>query len=215
MYMPAPFVAELGGLRSIGGNPNTSDNNDDQSIELGLQLMEEMGIPVGTVGPIDPGSRMVTRTIEHLRELRPDLLIDAGSALRFAQYAHLAVYPEFKRAWKNPADILKALDKEVSSLGPGLTSARMAAALKQARTRLDSQAQAVERLTEQMPEESILNLDITVAEEGSSRQTSVASGRPFWKVVTPDRPSAGLRLTGLEISESATRPDAPFCGPHN
>lgn len=161
--MPAPFVAELIGLREAGGAPNTSDKHDKQSVSLGHQLIAEIGVAPDAIGPDAPGALMVSETIAHIRALRPDLLVGAGSALGFAQYSHLRVYPQFKKAWK-PGTAMAGLAKAIEDLpnGPGRASVEKSFGL--VRESVASQAAAVSRLTEQMPEESLLDLDVTVGE---------------------------------------------------
>lgn len=199
--MPAPFARDLVGLRQPGGNPNTSDNNDDQSIELGRTLIVELGKPADTVGPPDAPRLLAGLTIEHLRTIRPDLIVRDGSALGYAQYGHLAVYPEFRRKWTGPRMVLAELETTASRLPPSLDRARMEAALSKARASLEEQARLVDVLADQMPQESLLKLDIAVGEP-------VGEGLPLlhvglsakWSLRTDrgqDPLSQGSKLVGL------------------
>jgi len=59
--VPAPFTKQLCGYRE-NGNPNTSDNNDQGSKDLGRALFREVGVPDGQAGPSDAGSALEKRS---------------------------------------------------------------------------------------------------------------------------------------------------------
>ena len=200
--VPAPFVQRLLGVREKNGNPNTSDNNDDLSIELGRELIREVGLAADSIGHDAPGPAMANETIGHLRELRPDLLIGAESALEFAQYAHLRVYPEFKRAWTGTPKAMLALERAIEAAEPGIARARAETAARAAKEELTLQAAAVARLLDNMPEESMLALDITVGEEtGAERPPLLQIGvSAKWSLRTDraqDCVSQGSKLVSL------------------
>lgn len=166
--MTAPFAAMLCGYRG-NGNPNTSDNNDPGSIEWGYELFGELGVVPGTPEVARVGSVMEQRTVQHLQNLRPDL--DTGSsrrALEFEQYAHLAVFRDFARAYRGPAEPFAAAVDHVASRiadASALRSLREAARLSDERAKKDHDL--VLRLVDTMPEESLLKLDITIADRSS------------------------------------------------
>ena len=171
--MPAQFVAELCGIRTTNGKPNTSDNNDGQSIELGERLIEELGVPAGQVGPLDPGPLLELRTVERLRSLRGDLLIGPSSVQAFAQYAHLGVFAELKTTWAAGPDKLLASLELAIARSAERDRPQLERAMQGVRDNLHRQTATVERLQELMPEESILKLDVTVGEPSSG------GGRPL------------------------------------
>jgi len=162
--VPASFAPELCGYRGGDGNPNTSDNNDDQSIRLGRALFAELGVPDGSAGPREPGSLLETKVAGDLGRLRPDLLVsNSGGAPSFEQYEHLAVFKTFKQAMtKSPADATSIVEA-LQALPP---SRERATALRRVRSlvgRLDKQRDAVSAVLRDSPEESLLKIDLTVA----------------------------------------------------
>lgn len=160
--MPAPFAAQLCGYRPKNGNPNTSDNNDKFSIELGRYLFEEMGVPDGQVVGDDPGGDMESAVVRDLQPYRPDLVIRRGpSALAFEQYAHLRVFPEYKQSHVNAAPHIEHLKRLAQALPPSVQTSKLQAALSAAEVVFEEQDRMSERLKLYMPEESLLNLDIT------------------------------------------------------
>lgn len=164
--MPAPFAAHLCGYRPKNGNPNTSDNNDKFSIELGRAMFEEMGVPEGQVVGDDPGAEMELAIVRDLQPYRPDLMIRRGpSALAFEQYAHLRVFPEFRQGHLSAAPQVERLQRLARALPPSSPAMKLQAALSAAEAVFEEQDRMSERLKLYMPEESLLNLDITCGSE--------------------------------------------------
>lgn len=160
--MPAPFAAQLCGYRPNNGNPNTSDNNDKFSIELGRYLFEEMGVPDGQVVGGDPGGDMENAIVRDLQPRRPDLAIRRGpSALAFEQYAHLRIFPEYKQGYVKAVPHIEQLKRLAQALPPSGPAHQLQAALSAAEAVFEEQDRMSERLQLYMPEESLLNLDIT------------------------------------------------------
>lgn len=175
--MPAPFASQLCGFRPNNGNPNTSDQGDAGSIELGLALFEEIGVPEGQeVGP-DPGAYLETAIVEHLQPLRPDLAIRRSrSALDFEQYAHLRVFPEFRKGHIRAAPQIEHLRELAQSLPPSHTAARLQVALASVTEEFEVQDRISERLKSYMPEESLLKLDITCGSEQEGMESTLHLG---------------------------------------
>lgn len=180
--MPAPFTSDLCGYRvdrngKLTANPNTSDAHDSLSVELGGALFEELGIAPDKVAPEGSGSDMEVRIVNCLRDLRPDLRIERSrAALEFSQYAHLDVFPNFR---KNFGDLRPALDDLTSRvLGVDLGSerGRIERDLQRLAASTDTQAALVDDLGEQMPEESLLRIDISIAieREGELDELAIA-----------------------------------------
>lgn len=163
--MPAPFAATLGGYR-VNGNANTSDNNDDGSKELGRALFEEIGVPDGQPGPKSPGSALEEAIVAHLQPLRPDLTIrQSRSAMEFEQYAHLRVFPEFRKGHVSTAQRIEQLLELADSLEPSPTALELQVQLRTTAQEFAAQDEMSERLKSFMPQESLLKLDVTVGSE--------------------------------------------------
>lgn len=158
----APFAAELCGYRP-NGNPSTSDNNDSGSIEWGHALFRALGVAPGQSEIPKVGSVMEARAAEHLQSLRADLRIaNSRSASEFEQYRHLNVFKTFTRNYKGPSELLSTvefeLEKALQADASGVRSRLRAAAAEAA-----ADHELVMQLSDSMPEESMLKLDITAS----------------------------------------------------
>jgi hypothetical protein len=145
------------------GLPNTSDKNDAGSVEWGRALFAELHVDPSAHELDTIGSRMEQAATAELSRLRPDLAFGSGTALGFEQYTHLRVFRDFSKAYKGPepsleADVialrLKYKDADLKSF-----FSRVLRAQKQSKNDHD----LVTALRAAMPEESLLNLDMTVA----------------------------------------------------
>ena len=86
------------GYRPGGTVPNTADSASVQSVRLGTDILDELGIARGATASEHPNS--FERTLRRELQTELDLLggswqVDAGSIRRFEQYRHL------KTAWTN------------------------------------------------------------------------------------------------------------------
>lgn len=179
--MPAPFAAQLCGFRVKDGKltpyPNTSDRGDSHSVELGRALFEELGVPDDKPGVNDPGPRLEEAVQGHLQPMRPDLVIRLGrSALEFEQYAHLRVFPEFKRRHVDGGTTIEQLRAIAERLPPSGPTTRLLRHLDSAATMFAEQDRISERLKLYMPEESLLNLDLTCASEEQGKEPLLRIG---------------------------------------
>lgn len=162
--MPAPFTRKLCGFRPRNGNPNTSDNNDGQSIRLGEELFGRLGVVPGQQGPADQGAALEQEVVEHLRKVRPDLTIERSRpATDFAQYAHLDVFPAFRRSYAGSQTAVGRLERAIDDLPLGPDRRRLEEVLERVSEELAADALMVERLKREMPEESLLKIDVSVA----------------------------------------------------
>ncbi|MCO8274595.1 hypothetical protein M1L60_28765 [Actinoplanes sp. TRM 88003] len=162
--MPAHFMNSLCGYR-LGGNPNTSDNSDALSKELGHELFEVLGVPRDQAGPADPGAALEERVLAHLADLRPDLLIARSrSAAQFEQYEHLAVFPRYRRGHRRSEAALTPLVEASEELTSPSERTRMSALLATAVAAFHEQDDLAMALLAQMPEEALLKIDLTLAE---------------------------------------------------
>lgn len=199
--MPAAFVSEIFGYRA-NGFANTSDANDPQSTALGAALLEVLGIPAGQPGAGNPGSAVEEAVEAHLSGLRPDLRIARSrGAADFAQYQHLAVFKEFSRNVKPLSDTLMPMRQLVSDVQDDRLRERLGRAVAAATDQLQARDEALEALRNQMPEESLLKIDLTVGEpapDGPDRLAVALSSK--WTLRTDraqDCLSQGAKLVSL------------------
>ncbi len=162
--MPAPFVRDLCGYR-LNGNPNTSDNNDQQSKHIGRQLFQVLGVPEDQAGPFDAGAALEEKLRSHLEGLRPDLQIRRSRPVTdFEQYAHLSVFPAFRKGHSSTEQHLIGLQRIAADLAGTALETPLTHEIALLRMRLQQQDALVTDLVGQMPEEALLKVDVTVAE---------------------------------------------------
>ena len=160
--MPAPFAVSLCGYRESGA-PNTSDNNDAQSKELGHELFEQLGVPSGQAGQSDPGSALEVAAQTDLARRRVDLAIGRSRLVAdFAQYRHLAVLPAFSRGYKPVSTAFDDLIAVANELPQSDATTRLRRALRANAARYAKQDELASRMLLEMPEEAILKVDLTV-----------------------------------------------------
>lgn len=160
--VPANFAASLCGYRASGA-PNTSDNNDAQSKELGIELFRQMGVVAGQAGPSDPGSALEEAARADLASRRPDLEIARSrSVADFSQYRHLAVFPTFRRTYEPVSKAMNELRELATRLPPSAEAKRLRAALARKSATYAKQDAITQRMLVEMPEEAILKVDLTV-----------------------------------------------------
>lgn len=160
--MPAPFAVALCGYRESGA-PNTSDNSDSQSKELGHELFEQLGVPAEQAGPSDPGSALEIAAQTDLAGRRGDLTIGRSRLVAdFAQYRHLAVLPAFSRGYKPVSNAFDDLITVAEGLPPSAATTRLLRELHANAARYARQDELTSRMLLEMPEEAILKVDLTV-----------------------------------------------------
>lgn len=164
--MPAPFAAQLCGYRVKNDNPNTSDNGDNLSIELGHALFEELGVPSGQRVGENSGEQLESAVVKHLQPVRPDLAIRRSrSAMEFEQYEHLGVFPQFGKKYKSSTAQLKKLWELAKLLPESPQGLRLRRQLEKSMLSFAEQEELVKLLMSGMPEESFLKLDITCGDD--------------------------------------------------
>ncbi|MEB3021486.1 NgoMIV family type II restriction endonuclease [[Mycobacterium] crassicus] len=162
--VPASFTSILCGYRRKTGKPNTSDSNDDLSVELGIELFDRLGIPRSKIAPDDPGSDMEEQIINVLKALRPDLRVERSRAAKeFSQYAHLAVFARFEKDFPNLTPRLDSLASDVLGVDLGAKKKVIDRRMRDLAAAAEQQMRMKEALVQQMPEESLLKIDISVA----------------------------------------------------
>ncbi|MBN3512861.1 type II site-specific deoxyribonuclease [Mycolicibacterium septicum] len=169
LRVPASFTREVCGYRidrdgNITDKPNTSDAGDDLSIELGTALFDKLGISKDKAAQPLSGDTLEAKIVEALRVLRPDLRIERSrAASEFHQYAHLGVFPQFRRNFGDLRPMLGDVSSRVLAADLGASRRRIERALGKLSVATDEQARLIEDLNEQMPEESLLKIDVSVA----------------------------------------------------
>jgi NgoMIV restriction enzyme len=141
-----------------------SDGHDKQSVYLGDRFLQVLEVDKSHVPPADVGTAMEDRVVESLRQIRPDLLIERSSRVYdFSQYAHLGVFPDFRRNYDLTEDALDDLHAAAEQLPPGAITARLMRQLHKVSTGVKANHGVVDALLGEMPEESLLKVDVTVA----------------------------------------------------
>ncbi len=188
--VPAPFTYELCGYRPQANRPdlppdkpNMSDAGGAGSVELSRAFLKALGVPSDKIAEANEtaGEKLEIKVVEHLRELRPDLVIKRGRrVLEFAQYAHLAVLPDLEKRFRDLVgdfgpDVLK-LTELIEGVGLGSAQAGIHKQLNKLSAGVDRMRSDVAELVLQTPSESLLKLDITVAipHEGEQDELAIA-----------------------------------------
>ena len=173
--MPAPFTVQLCGFRE--GRPNTSDKNDNQSVELGHALFRRLGVEEDAPAPDDVGGLMERLIVDDLRARRPDLQISRSlSASRFAQYEHLAAIAaaRSRRGAGEAADPVTLIDEVVESLGSDPGNGWLVRRVQLMRDQLLTTSGLMNDLVENLPSESMLKMDIVISETAPPAELAIA-----------------------------------------
>jgi len=160
-----------------------SDAGGVGSVELSRAFLKALGVPSDKIAQTNEtaGENLEIKVVEHLSELRPDLVIKRGRrVLEFAQYAHLAVLPDLEKRFGDLVgdfgpDVLK-LTELIGGVGLGSAQAEIHKQLNKLNAGMDRMRSDVAALVLQTPSESLLKLDITVAipHEGEQDELAVA-----------------------------------------
>jgi len=154
-----------------------SDASEPLSVELSTELLKRLGVPDSKIAPSDPGNELEDAIIKHLKPLRSDLRIERGRrAHEFSQYAHLDVFPTFRRTFQDLRPTVARLSDRVRSIDLGRARSRIELDLAKLIASTDQQAVLVSDLSEQMPTESLLKIDVSVAipHEGELDELAIA-----------------------------------------
>lgn len=127
-------------------------------------MFGELGVPTGKPEVTGVGNAMEVAVAEHLESVRSDLVVRRSRPARvFEQYTHLDVFRQFTRSYRTPADELDSLVSDMIKLLPPEESARAAERMGAARAREKANHELVTQLMGAMPEESMLQIDITIS----------------------------------------------------
>lgn len=144
-----------------------SDSNDNQSIQLGNRLLQELGVVAGQAGPSDPGAALEESIVDALQAARPDLSISRSRpATDFAQYSHLKVFPSFHKGHRGSEAALASLLDAIENLPEGTDNDRLKSVAAEASAVLESDAALIDTLKHEMPQESLLKIDVSVGVPG-------------------------------------------------
>jgi hypothetical protein len=178
-----------------------SDASEALSVELSRTLLDAIGVPKTKIAPSDPGKELEEEIVRHLETLRPDLHIRRGRrAHEFSQYAHLDVFPVFNKTFQDLRPTVARLSGRVRSADLGRARRRIEKDLEKLTASTDRQAGLVSDLAEQMPTESLLKIDVSVAipHEGELDELAIALSSK-WSLRTDraqDCVSQGSKLVG-------------------
>lgn len=174
--MPAPFVRDLCRYRN-NGKPNTSDASEKLSIEIGEALFDIIGVPRATPDdePVtdEPTGGVFARCLIEDLERRTQ---DAGSVLSiiperrlntFEQYRHVGLIRGFEpgpskafdQAWRRLTTRARrsATEREAERIEPLIVAVEAA---------ITTEANARRALLDELGDESLLGLDVTVSRPG-------------------------------------------------
>jgi len=174
--VPAPFAKDLCRYRT-NGKPNTSDASDDLSVEIGEALFDVLGVSRVRTGEKDEptGSQLAkTVTSDLLERFAPAGTTEISAERKlfeFEQYRHLGVIrdvkpgtsKEFNAAWRR-------LTTHVRKRATGADVARVDAMIEAVERSMDASDAALRKLLDELGDESLLGLDLTVARRGTSER---------------------------------------------
>lgn len=172
--MPAPFISSLCGYRK--GNPNTSDANDKQSIELGKTFFSALGISSATQAPVKPIGQLMAEELAadlqgHLKTAAPHLsVVPEKPFTSFEQYGHLSAVRELRSDMaRDVMSTINIMRAESEKMAP---NDKLRTTLFTHLTRIENEIREANSrrrdLLDLLGEESLLKLDITVSRESSS-----------------------------------------------
>nr|WP_198526269.1 NgoMIV family type II restriction endonuclease [Cellulosimicrobium sp. MM] len=175
--MPAPFAKDLCKYRKKNGKPNTSDASDELSVEVGEALFDVLGVSrLPTAGENDePTGRVLADAVSaDLSQRFP--IDDGGIEVRperklfdFEQYRHVGairdVKPgrskEFNVAWRK---LTRYVRKQ--PIRP-VDVRRVEEMIDAVESSVDAADAILRKLLDELGEESLLGLDLTVARQGT------------------------------------------------
>ncbi|MFI2753688.1 NgoMIV family type II restriction endonuclease [Cellulomonas sp. P22] len=172
--MPAPFVKDLCLYRS-DGKPNTCDASDKLSVEVGHALFDAIGVSMTSAGDEPTGAQLSKKVAADL--LGRVSAADSSAVVRpeqrlnvFEQYLHVGalrdVKPgrskEFDAAWNR----LSTYVRKKTASGD---SSRLEALIAGVETVIDREAEDLRLLLDQVGDESLLGLDVTVSRPGARK----------------------------------------------
>lgn len=208
-FVPAPFAQDLCKYRE-NGKPNTSDASDKLSVEVGEALFDILKVSRIRSGEKDEptGGQLATAVAADLLERFPSgvggiEVRPEGKLFDFEQYRHVGVIrnvkagrsKEFARAWKRLTTHVRgrAAPPDVDRVEAMILAVERAANESDARLR---------RLLDELGEESLLGLDLTVSRSGlEGRLPTLEAGLSLkWSLRTDraqDCRSQGAKMSAL------------------
>lgn len=175
--MPAPFVRDLCVYRS-DGRPNTCDASDGLSVEVGRALFDVIGIAATSVGDEPTGAQLSKKVASDLQS-RVAATESSATVLPeqrlnvFDQYLHVGVLRDVKPGRSRDFDAAwKKLTAHARKQSRPEDHSRVESLIAAVEAVMDHEADNLRLLLDQLGDESLLGLDVTVSRP-SSRATSV------------------------------------------
>lgn len=173
--MPAPFVRDLCRYRE-NGKPNTSDASNALSVEIGEALFAILGVE-RTTEPVEDeptggvfARRVVEDLIEQVGHIDDLAVVPERRLYAFEQYRHVGALQElrqgssvgFNRAWNR-------LAKYVRRTTPATNLEHVESLIAEVEAQSELQATRLKALVDELGDESLLGLDVTVSRTEDER----------------------------------------------
>lgn len=174
--MTAPFAVDLCGYRAKTGAPSTSDAGDPGSIEWGHALFEELGVPRDKPELKNIGTQLEDAALAYLLTIAPQLVMRRSQSIRqFAQYQHLGAYQQFQNEYRGPSQSLSDVEAYLEGLTKSRERTGALRSLRKAIKAADADHQVVLELIAATAEESLLKLDLTIADADATPRLLLAA----------------------------------------
>lgn len=210
--MPAPFAKDLCKYRTKNGKPNTSDAGDALSVEIGEALFDVLGVSRVTAGTEkdEPTGGVLAAAVTADLGRRFPITVGGIQVLperklfEFEQYRHVGairdVKPgrskEFNAAWRRLTTYVRKQPTRAADVR------RVEEMISAVETSVDAADAVLRKLLDEIGDESLLGLDLTVARQGRlDRLPTLEVGLSLkWSLRTDraqDCRSQGARMSAL------------------
>jgi hypothetical protein len=207
--VPASFAKDLCVYRTTNDKPNTSDASDKFSVDLGNAMFEALGVDRAARGHEPTGTPFATRVsadlLRHAKSAGSKVDVVPERRLnQFEQYQHVGALKkanagpskEFQAAWKR----LVALTRR-EIVRPGRKVASLERYIDEIEKAVEKEAAARRVVFDEVGEESLLALDVTVSRAGVAGVPHLDMGLSLkWSLRTDraqDCRSQGAKLSTL------------------
>ncbi|WP_273491741.1 NgoMIV family type II restriction endonuclease [Gordonia otitidis] len=194
------FARGLCGYRGRSEYPSTSDRHDANSVRWGRAMFDALGVDHGTPELDEVGTALENAIVDDLGARRPDLVINRSRlATSFDQYRHLVHLGNYMKDFRDDLDRIEKAIQTASELEPSRSTAAIRRQLTTLRKHAASNRELMATLKENVAEESMLKLDITVTSPRSGERLLVGLSSK-WSLRTDraqDCVSQGGKLVSL------------------
>lgn len=207
--VPAKFAVDLCKYRASNGKPNTSDSSDKASVDLGIALFDALGVAPDATGGDPTGSPLA-------REVAADLAASVavtGSEVAVETERHLNTFQQYRHVGAI-ADLTAAPSREYTvawrrlraEVGKRITTpasavTRLQGLLGAVEDAVDQEIEIRRKVLAEVGSESLLRLDVTVADTQEGRLPDLLVGLSLkWSLRTDraqDCRSQGAKLAAL------------------